>query len=981
MPLAAAELCLLSRLLDQAFDLPSNEIEPWLCHLPEGQSHLAPRLRDMLAEHRSGVVSTFMADGPKLSHTAAHDSAARVGELVGPYRLIRKIGQGGMGAVWLAERADGVFERQVALKLPLAEWTDRGLAQRLARERAVLASLNHPNIGQLFDAGTAESGQPYLALEYVEGESIDAWCANHELDTRKRLRLFVEVVRAVAYAHAQLVVHRDLKPSNVLVTTEGRIKLLDFGIAKLLATDTSSVDETELTRLGGRPLTLNYAAPEQILGQPISTATDIYALGVMLFELLSGERPYRLIRDSRGALEDAIVHGDLLAPSSVAKEKSAQRALHGDLDAITLKALKKAPEQRYETAAAFADDIERYLGRLPVRAQRDSRMYRATRFLVRHKLAVGAVSSVIVALAAGLSLALWQAQEAKEQAERASTINDFVLSVIKEADPVASRQMQNADVALLAAAAKRVEGELKGRPDIALKMRLAIGAAYSNRSQYEHAREILRTALDGARQFVPEDNLDLLRAKVGLAATHALMGDDIPEIDKDIEVLRRLGDPAAPILVDALLARSWFKRGVFEFAGAREDASEAYDIAQRLFAPDDERIVSTAWAIARALMASGDTKGALKTIESAYTRVRNQSKLEPSHPVVVRTESLYGYLLSVSGKSSEGIPILKQSVQTARATYGPESRVTSDALGWLARAYRSSGELKLALSTYDEQARFAEVLLGQTYFRNPFQWSARIYTLLEARRPDEAHRHFQQIENSIRGSPAGKGQKALEQQLEAVRTALLVQLGETQKAETLLRHEVETFDRIGTAEWSTNARWKLAVALRQNGKWTEAEQLLAELCKCEAGKGRVGPGLSRVVSEYALLSLDLQRPEQALDLAQRGLANYLRVIRPLVPFVSDLQVARGRALMILNRPEEARDALKMADAFWRDFDPDNPWAAEAAYWFGRSLLLTGEAARGKRMIAESKPRLAASPIPLHRALVAPSGQSRPGLSS
>ena len=207
------------------------------------------------------------------------------------------------------------------------------------------------------------------------------------------------------------------------------------------------------------------------------------------------------------------------------------------------------------------------------------------------------------------------------------------------------------------------------------------------------------------------------------------------------------------------------------------------------------------------------------------------------------------------------------------------------------------------------------------------------------------HRHFQQIENSIRGSPAGKGQKALEQQLEAVRTALLVQLGETQKAETLLRHEVETFDRIGTAEWSTNAQWKLAVALRQNGKWTEAEQLLAELCKCEAGKGRVGPGLSRVVSEYALLSLDLQRPEQALDLAQRGLANYLRVIRPFVPFVSDLQVARGRALMILNRPEEARDALKMADAFWRDFDPDNPsgrrsrilvWTVAPTHWRSRA---------------------------------------------
>jgi serine/threonine protein kinase len=267
----------------------------------------------------------------------------------------------------------------------------------------VLASLNHPNIAQLFDAGWSEAGRPYLALEYVDGEPLLAWCQAHRLDTAARLRQFVAVVRAVAHAHAHLVVHRDLKPSNVLVTAEGQVKLLDFGIAKLLDAGLASAEETELTRLGGRALTPGYAAPEQILGQPITTATDIYALGVMLFELLTGERPYRLARtdaQSRSALEEAIIRVDAMAPSAAAKEKAVRRALRGDLDAIVLKALRKRPEERYQTAAEFAEDIERHLDHRPVQAQRDNRAYRLRRFVVRNRVALTAVSAVLVALVA-----------------------------------------------------------------------------------------------------------------------------------------------------------------------------------------------------------------------------------------------------------------------------------------------------------------------------------------------------------------------------------------------------------------------------------------------------------------------------------------------------------------------------------------------------------------------------------------------------
>jgi serine/threonine-protein kinase len=260
-----------------------------------------------------------------------------------------------MGAVWEAARADGVMQRRAALKLPRAEWVDHGLSQRLARERAILARLQHPHIAVLFDAGLADGGRPYLALEYVDGVPIDVYCKGKDL--RTVLRLFVQVVRAVAYAHGQLVIHRDLKPANVLVTPDGAPKLLDFGISKLIEGETTA-EATALTRLAGRPMTLAYAAPEQVLALPITVAVDVYALGVMLAELLAGARLYRATEPR--ALEAEILTGDLRLPSALAPDKARAKLLKGDLDAIVATALKRQPQERYDSAAALADDLERY---------------------------------------------------------------------------------------------------------------------------------------------------------------------------------------------------------------------------------------------------------------------------------------------------------------------------------------------------------------------------------------------------------------------------------------------------------------------------------------------------------------------------------------------------------------------------------------------------------------------------------------------
>jgi len=277
----------LSKLLDQWLDLPVESRAAWLESLGPEYASVLPSLRQMVEAH-TNVDTDFLNTLPTFD-TSPGGGGATESILIGPYRLLSELGQGGMGVVWLAEHTGGHIKRRVALKLPLLSLHNPALAERFKRERDILAQFAHPNIARLYDAGVTDQGQPYLALEYVEGEQITAYCDQHSLGLKQRLRLFLQVLRAVQYAHTNLIVHRDLKPDNILVTNQGDVRLLDFGIAKLLTE--GEVKETELTRVGGRVLTPDYASPEQITGDPITTASDVYSLGVILYELLTGERP------------------------------------------------------------------------------------------------------------------------------------------------------------------------------------------------------------------------------------------------------------------------------------------------------------------------------------------------------------------------------------------------------------------------------------------------------------------------------------------------------------------------------------------------------------------------------------------------------------------------------------------------------------------------------------------------------------------
>lgn len=580
MVLTEAQLRELSELADALQRLPEAARAGWLANLGPGQAAYRPALQQLLVAGDSDEAQDFLATLPKLDDVAHPDAAGlQAGAGIGPYRLLRELGRGGMGTVWLAERSDGVLKRAVALKLPHSALPHLQLAERFARERDILAGLTHPHIARLYDAGVTAQGQPYLALEFVEGEPLLAWCDGHRLGVRQRIGLFLQALSAVQYAHGQLVVHRDLKPSNMLVTAHGEVRLLDFGIAKLL-TD-GEAKETELTQVGGRLLTPKYASPEQVAGQPIGTASDVYALGVVLYELLTGTLPYRVKRDSRGALEDAILTVEPARPSHAAGDSAAAekrgtnairlaRELKGDLDTIVLKALKKRPEERYATVDAFAADLRRYLAGEPVLARPDSAWYRAHKFALRNRWEVGiavgvllafalefglgATAGAMLALAIGMVAALWQAREARRQARKASAaaamaqaeaktaraVQDFLRQIFEtnssnQPDPRQARQTTARE--LLDIGASTIDTSLNDTPEAKAAVLRIVSNMYWELGLNERAAELA------------EQGVKLLRTLRG--HDHPEVADQLVEVSQMIQLTNRSAE-RGPLLREAM---------------------------------------------------------------------------------------------------------------------------------------------------------------------------------------------------------------------------------------------------------------------------------------------------------------------------------------------------------------------------------------------------------------------------------------------
>jgi eukaryotic-like serine/threonine-protein kinase len=547
---------LLSPLLDQALALDGEERQAWI---KAQEPEIAYRLEILLLEHSvlasDGFLETGVVDLPSTTVTLA-------GQTIGAFEVVSQIGQGGMGSVWLARRNDGRFERQVALKFLNIALLGKEGEDRFRREGKILALLAHRHIAELIDAGVTSAGHPYLVLEYVDGEQIDGYCDQRRLDLHTRIHLFLQVLDAVAAAHANLIVHRDLKPSNVLVRMDGEVKLLDFGIAKLIEAENNPEHQTAFT-IGGSALTPEYAAPEQLKGEAITVSTDVYALGVLLYLLLTGRHPAGEGQSSPAELVKAIVECQPLRPSDAvagavsgsgdaparalmrsASVEKLRRVLRGDLDTILAKALKKDPRERYASVAAFADDLRHYLNSEPIKARPDTLTYRAGKFARRHRAGLCIALLALVGVAAGITGMLLQARTARIQrdlalrqlarAERMTDLNELLLSnAAPRGKPLAVDQLLEREERVI---------EHERNPDTAnhVELQLSLGSQYSSEDENDNALRVLDAAYRVSRDLKEPS----VRAKAScvLAAAMVPIGELSRAEALFQEGLRELGD-------------------------------------------------------------------------------------------------------------------------------------------------------------------------------------------------------------------------------------------------------------------------------------------------------------------------------------------------------------------------------------------------------------------------------------------------------
>jgi serine/threonine-protein kinase len=705
----------LSPHLDFAFDLPPADRASYLATLRTTDREAASELEAMLAAHDAAGAEGFLERSPAPQVAAV----PAPGQMLGVYRLVTEIGRGGMGSVWLAERGDGRFQRKVAIKFLSIALIGRG-EERFRREGGLLARLTHPNIAQLIDAGVTEGGQPYLVIEHVDGKPIDRYCDLRRLGVEARIELFCAMLAAVSDAHARLIVHRDLKPANVLVTNEGQVKLLDFGIAKLVDEPNAAAAETRLTRLGGWALTPEYAAPEQVAGAPISTATDVYSLGVMLYELLSGRSPVtfpvhapldlvRAVLDSAPrSMSDAVVAaGDADGNARIADARGLtpdrlRSRLTGDLDTIVRKAMKKEPTERYPSVTSLADDLRRYLGHEPIAARPDSAAYRAGKFARRNRVGVALAGFALVAAVGGIVATLYQARTARSERDyalsqltRAEALSDLDHFLLSEAAPLGRPLEVNE---LLERAEQIVRRQSAGGVESRVNLLLSVGDQYRAMDESDRARSLLELAYGEAHAT----QVVTIRARSACALAGALAkGDGLVRAKELVaDGLASLPEGRRYTLdrIYCLMKASYV---------AREDGAAAMAI---------ERILEAQALLARAPYRSEIQElNILMNLAESYSQAGRHAEAAPvfEHAASVmaalgrdQTQSAgtlynnWGLSLDLSGRPRDAEAIYRRAIELSSSGASDEA-VSPMLLVNYGRALRLLGRL-------DESARYAE---------------------------------------------------------------------------------------------------------------------------------------------------------------------------------------------------------------------------------------------------------------------------------
>jgi serine/threonine protein kinase len=715
--------------LDMVLDLAAPERAVRLAELRATEPEIAADVEAMLAQHRKLSAEGFLDARPLV----APPEPSLAGVTVGAYRLVSPIGYGGMGSVWLAERSDGRFQGQAALKLLNAALVGRAGEERFTREGTILARLTHPHIARLIDAGVSDTGQPFLVLEHIAGRHIDRYCDEERLTIDQRIRLFLGVQAAVAHAHANLIIHRDLKPSNVLVDADGQVKLLDFGIAKLLADETGAEGAARLTREGEVALTPKYAAPEQVTRGQITTATDVYALGVLLFELLTGRHPTASDAQTPAEYARAVADTDPLKLSTALSDPSLgcedsgaiaaarattperlRRRLGGDLEIVLGKALKTNPQERYGSVAEFADDLRRVLDNQPISARADSFAYRASRFARRHRrsltftgVAVAALMTVIVFYTARLSA---ERDRARAEALRTTRVSQLLMGLLTGADPyrnpgVTEPTMQN----LLDTGAERVVQQLADEPELQGQMLTMIGRTYQRMGYFDKARPMLEQALGVERSAIRGDNVTLAQTLNDLGVLKREQGevrDSEPLLREALGMRRRLLGNADPAVAITLVELSRTIRDLGQSAEAEQLSREALAIRRAALGEEHQETATSKSDLGGLLMRKGELAAAEPLLrENVATTER---VLGAGHPNSAAANTLLASLLLAENHPVEAERLLRRAADVNRNVFGADRPQYAQSLNSLAGAMEAQGRLSEARAMLEDALRIAE---------------------------------------------------------------------------------------------------------------------------------------------------------------------------------------------------------------------------------------------------------------------------------
>lgn len=796
---------------DQLIELPVEQRHAFLVHLCSGDADLERDVLAMLnadaatANEDTDVASqglAVLADMARREELQVHDRL--VGTRLGAFRLVQQIGSGGMGAVWLAERADGEYEQIVAIKLIRSGWDEAEIYSRFRAERQILAGLEHPHIAHLIDGGVTPDGKPWLALEHVDGIDIRRYSDSHRLNTKQRIELFLDVCNAVSYAHGRLVVHRDLKPSNILVRGDGTVKLLDFGIAKLL--DTESGQATVL-----RTFTPEYAAPEQIRGDAVTTAVDIYALGVLLYELLTGHHPYRLDTPTPAAYERAVLEQTPTRPSQrVALTDDAgasaasrhlsperlRRELRGDLDAIVLKALRKEPAQRYASVQHFAADLVAWSQHRPVMARSGGWRYATNRFLRRHALGVASTATAFCALGIGLGIALWQAQEARAQRDVARSEKlksdqalQFLTGLFDLADPHRNLGEDVTARELLTRGARQIERELADAPDARATLLAALDKAYLGLGLHSEAEPLLAENLRLRR--VQNDRDALVRAlfDYGLAVAEAgRMHEDLALMREAASLIPDTPENA-PMLAEAEYRLATQLYNLSQHAESEELYRRALKRERELYGHYRPKTVINFVALLR--ITERAKEGELLTREALELA---RQRLPASDPAIASLLASLGQDLQAQGRYSEAEPLYREALELKRQVFGSEHPQTSVTLNGLGSVLDASDKLEEARDVLNEVVALRRRILGEDHkdMASPLNNLARVEVKLG--RYLDAKTHYLEAQRLV-FQHYGRDDMVAGIVADGLGRAELA-LGELDAAESDLLRAIDIFERI-----------------------------------------------------------------------------------------------------------------------------------------------------------------------------------------